>query len=71
MEQKFLEVVAETMETDVEELSMETEYKVFPKWDSLAMMNIIMDLEDAFEVSIPIEKVSGVRTLRDLYQLVK
>ena len=31
METKFLEFVAEIMEVEIEEISMETEYKVFEK----------------------------------------
>lgn len=71
MEEKFLETVAETMEVDVSEISMETAYKEYEPWDSMMMMNLIMDLEEAFEVSIPIEKVSNVKTLRDLFDIVK
>lgn len=71
MEQKFLEVVAETMEVEVDEISMETEYMVFSAWDSLMFMNMLMDLEDEFEVSIPIEKIGSVKKLRDLYELIE
>ena len=71
MEEKFLETVAETMEVEVSEISMETAYKESEPWDSMMMMNLIMDLEEAFEVSIPIEKVSNVKTLRDLFDIVK
>ena len=71
MEEKFLNTVAETMEVDVSDLSMETAYKEYEPWDSMMMMNLLMDLEEAFDVSIPIEKVSGVKTLQDLFELVK
>ena len=71
MEEKFLETVAETMEVEVSEISMETAYKEYEPWDSMMLMNLIMDLEEAFEVSIPIEKVSNVKTLRDLFDIVK
>lgn len=71
MEEKFLETVAESMEVDVDEISMETAYKEYEPWDSMAMMNLLMDLEEAYDVSIPIEKVSGVKTLADLFELVK
>ncbi len=71
MEEKFLQTVAESMEVDAEEISMDTAYKEYEPWDSMAMMNLIMDLEEAFDVSIPIEKVSAVKTLQDLYDIVK
>ncbi|MBR7088548.1 MAG: acyl carrier protein [Mogibacterium sp.] len=71
MEEKFLQVVADTMDVDVSEISMETAYKEYEVWDSMMMMSILMDLEDEFDVSIPIEKIAGVKTLADLYALVQ
>lgn len=69
MEAKFLEFVADIMEVEVEEISMETEYKVFDKWDSLMMMNLIMEVEDEYEVSIPLESAGKIKTLKDLFNL--
>ena len=34
--------------------------------DSLAVMDIILDLEDRFEVSIPINTVAEIHTVREL-----
>ena len=42
--EKFLEFVAEIMEVDVSEISMETLYKE-GKWDSLMMLTLVMELE--------------------------
>lgn len=69
METKFLEFVAEIMEVEIEEISMETEYKVFEKWDSLMMMNLIMEVEDEYGISIPLESAGKIKTLKDLYDL--
>lgn len=71
MESKFMDVMAEMFEVDANELSMDIEYKNYEKWDSLKMMNIVMELEDAFDISIPLEKISNVKTLKDLYDIVR
>lgn len=70
MEEKFLQVVAESLEVEVEDISMETAYKNYEPWDSMAMMGLLMDIEDEYDVSIPIEKIAGVKTLQDLYNIV-
>ncbi len=70
MEEKFLNFVAEVMEVDVSKISMETQYKVFEKWDSLMMLTLVMELEAEYGVSIPMEKVGNVKTMKDLYQIV-
>ena len=38
--------------------------------DSLAMMNIVMELEDAFDVSIPLDRLGPVRTVGDLSAVI-
>lgn len=70
MEEKFLEFAAEIMEVDVSEISMETRYKD-GAWDSLMMITLIMELEAEYGVSIPMEKMGGIRTLGDLFDFVR
>ena len=67
----FLEFVAEIMDVDVEEISMETKYKEFEKWDSLMMLTLVMEIEAEYNVLIPMEKLGTVKTLADLYETVK
>ena len=38
--------------------------------DSLALMNIVMELEDRFDISIPIDHLSEVQTVGDLAALI-
>ena len=39
--------------------------------DSLALMNIIMELEDTFDISIPLDRLASVETAGDLSDLIK
>lgn len=38
--------------------------------DSLALMNIVMELEDKFDLSIPLDRLAVVQTVGDLAGLV-
>ena len=38
--------------------------------DSLALMNIVMELEDTFDVSIPLDRLGPVRTVGDLAAVI-
>ncbi len=38
--------------------------------DSLALMNIVMELEDVFELSIPLDRLADVETVGDLANLI-
>ena len=67
---KFLGFVAKIMEVDTSDISMETQYKE-GKWDSLMMLTLIMELEEEYGVSIPMESLGNVKILADLYEFVK
>jgi acyl carrier protein len=38
--------------------------------DSLALMNIVMELEDKFDLSIPLDRMAEVQTVGDLARLI-
>lgn len=71
MEEKFLAFAAEILNTSTDRISMDTKYKEFEPWDSLMMINLIMETEAEYGVSIPIERVGEIQTLRDLYRFAK
>lgn len=71
MEKKFLELIADVMEVEVEELSLDTSYEECEKWDSLMMLNLVMEIEEEYEISIPMDKVGNVKMLGDLYEFTK
>ena len=70
MEDKFLKFIADIMEVEPQEISMNTEYNNFTKWDSLMMLTLIMEIESEYDVNIPMEKVEKIKKLEDLYTLI-
>jgi len=38
--------------------------------DSLALMNIVMELEDKFDLSIPLDRMADIQTVGDLAALI-
>ena len=67
----FLEFVADVMEVDAEDISLDTKYKEYEKWDSLMMLTLVMEIEAEYGVSIPMEKLGEVKTLADLKGFVE
>lgn len=66
--EKFLVFVAGVMQVDPSEISGETRFKEFKKWDSLMHMRLVMEIEEEYDVEIPIEEVPNIKTLNDFYQ---
>lgn len=69
--QEFLKFIATVMEVPPSEITLDTEYGKFEKWDSLMHMRLVMEIEDKYGVEIPIDKVPEIKTLRDLYNFTK
>jgi len=51
-------------------ISMNTEFQRHTDIDSLKTMDMIMDLEDSFDITIPINLVSEIKTVGDLVNIV-
>ena len=39
--------------------------------DSVAVMDFVLELEDEFDITIPLERMSGVRTVADVARAVE
>lgn len=64
--EKIKEVVAEQLGVDVAELKNETSLKDDLNADSLDLFQIIMSLEEEFEIEIPTEDTESIATIGDI-----
>ncbi|MFF3007813.1 acyl carrier protein [Kitasatospora sp. NPDC057940] len=64
------EIVEEVLGIDSAEVSAETSFTDDLDVDSLAMMEIAVAVEDRFEVKIPDDRVTGLRTVGDAVNYV-
>lgn len=66
----FLAFVAGVFGVDAGELSADTAYGSIPQWDSLMQLRLIGEIEDEYDVEIPLDEVPDINTLGDLYAYV-
>lgn len=52
------------------EISLETDFSSELNIDSVAAMNLVMEIEDKFEVDIPINQLPDMNTPKDLVDIV-
>ncbi|MEW6249313.1 MAG: acyl carrier protein [Planctomycetota bacterium] len=52
------------------DVALETEFERDLNYDSLAKVEFAMELESAFDLSIPDEQADGVRSVRDVVALI-
>lgn len=69
--QSFIKFIAGVMEVDPSELNENTAYGTIEKWDSLMHMRMVMEIEEEYDVEIPIEEIPNIRSLKDFYRYIE
>ena len=68
---EFLDFIAEIMEVDPSELSEDTAYGQFDKWDSLMHLRLVMEIEEKYGIEISINEIPSIKTLKDFYKYIE
>ena len=66
--QDFIEFIAGVMDVEPSQLSEDTADGSIEKWDSLMHMRLVMEVEEEYDVEIPIDEVPDIKTIKDLYR---
>jgi acyl carrier protein len=65
MEQKLIDTVAVALGVSSSLLTLDSTPNDVEAWDSLSHINIVSEIEGAFGVSIPIERIVETHSIRD------
>lgn len=68
---KILDIISDILDIEKDSLSMETKRIDLKEWDSLAHIQIIMELESEFNIKIPFEEVLEINVIKDLVKYIK
>lgn len=69
--EKLKKVIAEVLNVDPEEISMESTFTDDLGADSLDVFQIIMGIEEEFDIEIPAEKAENITTVEEAVELIK
>ena len=69
--EKPKKVAAEVLSVDPEEITMETTFTDDLGADSLDLFQIIMGLEEEFDIEIPPEKAESITTVEEAVEMIK
>lgn len=69
LEEKIKEIIAKQFKVDLKDLKDETSFKEDLKADSIAIVELIMNLEDELNVSLDDDKVTSVKTVGEAIAL--
>ena len=68
---KLKEVIADVLNVDPNEITLDTTFTEDLGADSLDVFQIIMGIEEAFEIEIPAEKAEQITTVGEAVALIK
>ncbi len=69
--EKLKDVIAEVLNVDPEEITLETSFQDDLGADSLDVYQIIMGIEERFGIEIPTEKAEKISTVEEAVELIK
>lgn len=69
--EKLKKVIAEVLNVDPEEIRMETTFMDDLGADSLDVFQIIMGIEEEFDIEIPAEEAENITTVEQAVELIK
>ena len=66
MMERIKEIVADSLGVDVDSLTAETRFKEDLEADSLDLFEMVMAIEEEFDVKIETEELENIKTLGDI-----
>ena len=71
MLEKMREMIAEQLDVEAEDITMETRFKEDLEADSLDLFELVMALEEEYGVEIPSEDLESLSTVGDVIAYLK
>ena len=68
---KLREIIAEVLNVDADEITMDTTFVDDLGADSLDVFQIIMGIEEEFDIEIPDEAVENIKTVGDIVSYIE
>ncbi len=69
--EKLKKVIAEVLNVDPEEITLESTFTDDLGADSLDVFQIIMGIEEEFDIEIPAEKAEKISTVEEAVEMIK
>ncbi|MBQ1830873.1 MAG: acyl carrier protein [Bacteroidales bacterium] len=69
MEEKVLEILKAVFE--LEAVGPDCSQETCENWDSLGQLNLVVELEDAFGISLEPEEIAAMQSFQDIIRILK
>lgn len=69
MEEKVLDILKNVFE--LETVDTTCSQQTCEKWDSMGQLNLVVELEDAFDICLEPEEISDIKSYKDIISILK
>ena len=69
MEEKVLEILKDLFELDTVDVTCSQE--TCEKWDSMGQLNLVVELESEFDVTLEPEEIGEMKSFNDIIRILK
>ena len=71
MEKRILNIIANVLDVDINEIELDTAIGDLPEWDSIHHLQIIAELEKEFGIKYTSEELAELEDISDLISLTE
>jgi acyl carrier protein len=71
LEKKVIRIIAERLDVEPEKVTLEASFQEDLGADSLAIVELVMELEETFSIEITDEEAEKIRTVGDALKFIK
>ncbi len=68
--QKFIDLLIEYLEIENKSITVDTQLKSLPEYDSLGIMSIISLVDEYFSKTLSTQELDKIETIKDLMELI-
>ena len=68
---KVFEIIANVLNVNASEITLNSTVGDFPSWDSLGQLNILQSVQDEFEVEFEPEEMMDIEDVNDIIKAVE
>ena len=69
--EKMKQILADQLDVDIDSITMDTDIADDLGADSLDVVEMLMAIEDEFEIEIPDEKIEGLKTVGQVVEYIQ
>lgn len=69
-EEQFLAGIADALELDNEDMTINDDFRSYEEWDSLTFLALLTLMNEEYGIKLSIDTFNGIRSWKDLYAML-